>query len=540
MRVQARKALLIAMSVSAVAATTTQGRPGTRGAFDFERVSGLADTTAPAPHDTLAITAGIPYLGNHATGEAYVYLSDTHSSITNPVVVVEGFDINNDMNWVELYHLLNQEELLETLRLVGYDAIVLNFTESTDYLQANAFVVVELLQQIQSVIDPAMDIVVAGASMGGLVSRYALAYMETNGPPHRVRTFISFDAPHNGANIPLGVQYWLEFFADQSESAATNLERLDTPAARQMLVYHHTNPAGTTGESDSLRSAFLADLAVVGDWPSQPRLVAVANGSGYGVDQGYAAGAQVIDYEYSAFPTTVTGNVWAVPDAAAQMIFDGLISIFIPISELQVVVSGTRPYDSAPGGFRNTLADMDSTEAPYGDITAIHPSHCFVPTVSALALDSPDPFFDIAGATDLLSQTPFDVVYYPAQNQEHGTITAESRVWFQREVNWASTGASQDRPAGEGVVLHQNVPNPFNPSTAIRFTLPDAGRATLAVYDAAGRRVATLFDGRAPMGTSMAEWDGTDASGMEVSSGVYFCRLVADGRTFTQKLVLLK
>lgn len=70
--------LLIAVLFAAVLAPLAQGqaRAGDRprGMFDFERVGGLADSTAPAPapHDTMAITAAIPYLGDYATGEAYV------------------------------------------------------------------------------------------------------------------------------------------------------------------------------------------------------------------------------------------------------------------------------------------------------------------------------------------------------------------------------------------------------------------------------------------------------------------------------------
>jgi pimeloyl-ACP methyl ester carboxylesterase len=508
--------------------------------FDFERVRNLTPVQAPAPHDTLLITATIPYNGEFGTGEAYVYLSDVNSTLSNPVIVVEGFDINNDMNWNELYEFLNQEGLIETLRSIGFDAVVLNFTESTDYLQRNAFVVVELLQQVQAAIDPGRDFVLAGASMGGLCARYALAYMESNALDHRVRTFVSFDAPHGGANIPLGIQYWLDFFSGQSPDAAYNLERLDTPAARQMLVYHHTDPPGTTGESDPLRAAFLADMAAVGDWPSGPRLVAVANGSSLGVNQGYAAGTQFVDYEYSDLLTTIRGNIWAVPDGVSQMIFDGYIRIIIIPTTLQVTVSGTKPYDSAPGGFRNTMADMDSITAPYGDIVALHPSHCFVPTVSSLALDTQDLFYDIAGDPDLLAHTPFDVVYYPAANEEHGTITPESAQWFLTEVRWASTAVGPEAPVAQDVVLHQNVPNPFNPSTTIRFALPDDRHVRLSVYDVTGRRIATLVDGLMTSGEKRIEWNGRDDAGSEASSGVYFYRLVAGERVSVRKMVLIR
>jgi hypothetical protein len=93
---------------------------------------------------------------------------------------------------------------------------------------------------------PQGTVALAGASMGGLVSRYALAYMEKNGLPHPVRTYISFDSASLGADIPLGIQYWIKFFSTQASEAATLLAILDRPAARQMLVYHYSDPPGPT------------------------------------------------------------------------------------------------------------------------------------------------------------------------------------------------------------------------------------------------------------------------------------------------------
>jgi len=58
------------------------------------------------------------------------------------------------------------------------------------------------------------------------LARYALAYLESNALPHEVRTFISFDSPQAGANIPLGIQYWLAFFADNQTYVGMNLAAL--------------------------------------------------------------------------------------------------------------------------------------------------------------------------------------------------------------------------------------------------------------------------------------------------------------------------
>ena len=62
-----------------------------------------------------------------------------------------------------------------------------------------------------------------------------------------------------------------------------------------------------------------------------------------------------------------------------------------------MIVNGTLPYDSAPGGWRASMAQLDTTQAPYGDIVALHNAHCFIPTVSALDLPTSDLFFDVAG-----------------------------------------------------------------------------------------------------------------------------------------------
>lgn len=498
----------------------------------------------PPPTETWPLAATVPYGGAVATGEAFVYLADGHAAVTDPVVVVEGFDIDNSMGWDELYLLLNQENMLEDLRADGRDAVVLNFTESTDYIQRNAFVLTELLGRLQSAIAPDRDLVVIGASMGGLVGRYALAWLESQGAPARVRSFISFDAPHGGANIPLGVQYWLDFFQDQAADAAYLLGRLDTPAARQMLLYHHTSPPGTTGESDPLRAALLADFAAVGGWPRQPRLAAVANGSGARADQGYAAGAQLISYEYASFLVDIVGNVWAVPDAVSTRVFRGLIDLIWPLPDesMSVTVSGTRPWDNAPGGFRATLAQMDTAAVAYGDIVALHPNHCFIPTVSALALPTDDPFFDIAGTPGLLALTPFDAVYYPALNQEHVQVTPENKAWLRGEIDRAASAVpGSDGWAGpRAPVLLAGRPNPFNPGTTIDFTLPAAGRAELTIHDAAGRRVRALLDADLPAGAHRLAWRGDDDSGRPVAAGVYLARLRTAAGAATIKLAAVK
>jgi hypothetical protein len=88
--------------------------------------------------------------------------------------------------------------------------------------------------------------------------------------------------------------------------------------------------------------------------------------------------------------------------------------------------------------------------------------------------------------------------------------------------------------------LLQNQPNPFNPRTEIVFTMARAGHASLRVYDVTGRPVTTLVDGTLPAGPSRSGWDGRDARGRSVGSGVYYYRLVTGDATKTRRMVLLK
>jgi C1A family cysteine protease len=108
---------------------------------------------------------------------------------------------------------------------------------------------------------------------------------------------------------------------------------------------------------------------------------------------------------------------------------------------------------------------------------------------------------------------------------------------------WALANADTsgpDLPPLTEVRLDQNRPNPFNPSTTIGFALPAPGRARLAVYSVSGRLVAVLTDRDYGSGPHSVTWSGVDASGEEVTSGVYFLRLETGGDVRTRKIVLVR
>lgn len=88
--------------------------------------------------------------------------------------------------------------------------------------------------------------------------------------------------------------------------------------------------------------------------------------------------------------------------------------------------------------------------------------------------------------------------------------------------------------------LFPAAPNPFNPFTTIRYQMAQTGPVTLYIYDVRGRRIATLVDDIRSAGPHSVRWNGTNAAGAGVGSGVYFCRLESQDGILTGRLVLLK
>ncbi len=83
--------------------------------------------------------------------------------------------------------------------------------------------------------------------------------------------------------------------------------------------------------------------------------------------------------------------------------------------------------------------------------------------------------------------------------------------------------------------LSQNVPNPFNPSTAISYSIPAQGLVTLTIYNIAGQKVETLVNKNLPAGKYTVIWNPKN-----LASGLYFCRLTAGSFSSSRKLMLVK
>jgi len=83
--------------------------------------------------------------------------------------------------------------------------------------------------------------------------------------------------------------------------------------------------------------------------------------------------------------------------------------------------------------------------------------------------------------------------------------------------------------------LYPPFPNPFNPATSFTFAVPTPGNVVLMIYDIQGRKVTKLMEGWCPAGVYQAMFDGS-----QLSSGVYFCRMIAPDFTTVKRMTLIK
>ena len=156
--------------------------------------------------------------------------------------------------------------------------------------------------------------------------------------------------------------------------------------------------------------------------------------------------------------------------------------------------------------------------------------------------------FALFGATDggisgegLLATVTFEVLKdgeagigigaVKARDLENKSLDLDASVTF-------GSPASLDVPMVS--VLHQNFPNPFNPTTTFKYGVAVEGRVSIEVYDVRGRLVTTLLDEVVRPGSYEVIWDGTDNGGRRAASGVYLARFKAVDQTQLQRMTLLK
>ncbi|MDD3740908.1 MAG: T9SS type A sorting domain-containing protein [Bacteroidales bacterium] len=427
----------------------------------FIFVNGISQSIPPVDSCALYVNGKTHYYGVWP-GCKSTYTSCNNGCLYKPVILLNGFDpdshrclyypdddcLTEDGLTFErcIYCVANEHGMAESLRSAGYDIIILDFADldvirkQADVLQA---LIVDLKQKMQAC-NNQHEFVVIGPSSGGLVARYALAEMEEDDINHNTRLYISFDAPHRGANVPLSLQAlvrnlnntlnagnWIEFIGSLYSIIMEN-------ATQELLVYHINKINVLSANSSDTFDEFYTSLNNLNQtgYPLKSRNVAISNGSSVSTNQGFAAG----DKLYKLKVTTVLFNIYhhgfAVPDHFFKKIYSSNSMIAtMPVNIGFVAVNNTDPIDNAPGGKANFISQLANNTFGFTECAANdcdEQFECFIPTISSLDLRNTDDYFynvksNITGNDDLAFKgidynddvSPFDAICISEENEWH-------------------------------------------------------------------------------------------------------------------------
>ena len=142
-------------------------------------------------------------------------------------------------------------------------------------------------------------------------------------------------------------------------------------------------------------------------------------------------------------------------------------------------------------------------------------------------------FFEIPAAASLGSYD-VPVVHGTVASTDYGTVSLVSGFSVE-----ATASLSQDIIPNKHL-LHQNFPNPFNPSTDISFKIANSSNISLVIYDVSGNLVRELKNGFVPAGEYNLTWNGRNITGQSVASGLYIYQLQSNSYIATKKMLMIK
>ncbi|MFE5661059.1 esterase/lipase family protein [Streptomyces sp. NPDC056517] len=395
-------------------------------------------SAAPAPHDEWELPGG----------KAWVFYSPLNRrQLIRPVILSDGFaggPSSLDRLWAGLEEN-GDYRFVSELHAAGRDVIILGYDDRAASITANADTVIDCICRALSERVGRSKLVVGGFSMGGLVTRYALAKMELDPalPDQRTSLYLSYDTPHRGAWLPVSLQAFTHFAADNwgevplvGEKLRQFSALLNSPAARQMARWHLEKASGTVKEAPE-RVEFLQELEELGSWPRSVRKIGVANG----VDTGNGNGIKPDVTAVRADGETLV-DTWLKTQAIGDQ----------EVARLQkkggeavsVRTSGLPDIDGAPGGLF-TAPSEQGDPGSFGLVAllgrllgnTVDPdvitTSCFIPAISALAVgDISDPKALYQPITPDSSE--LDAFVAAGRNEGHTTMTEELGAWIVNEI----------------------------------------------------------------------------------------------------------
>ncbi len=369
----------------------------------------------------------------------------------------------------------------------GYDIVYVDFWKGSDWIEHNAQVLEVVLRQLsQRLCGDEMHVV--GASMGGLVAKYALNRMEEAGDLGCIRSYTSFDSPHQGANIPLGLQQMSNYLKGVSRESRDVVNRmLNARASKELLVYHF----GSNNACDERRTQFLASKYAT-SLPVQPWKMAIANGSGLGVDgmqrlldgSEMVSGSKLAEIGISEFSRTLLDSlISGCDDAVLRLLLVGSKKL-LESTKLQFysyafdtrigkkdkqltamavygggisrrlfeVQEKKTALDHQPGGMHDGILGFRFNAIVMGG-TVFADRTCFIPTWSALNLEE-TPFnwvkpmyFNLGSGWLSGNGSGFDDYYVAKENQDHvyfDSAQGGNAFWLLRKLLWLDRASAEN------------------------------------------------------------------------------------------------
>ncbi|MEV8427075.1 esterase/lipase family protein [Streptomyces niveus] len=402
--------------------------PGARSSF----------SPAPEPHDEWALTGGT----------AWVYFSPLNRrQLVRPVILSDGFS-SGSTSLDQLWQGLEENgdyRFISELHAAGRDVIILGYTDRTASITANADTVIDCIRRANSERVGRAKLAVGGFSMGGLVTRYALAKMEQDPsiPDHETGIYFSYDTPHQGAWFPIALQAFTHFATDNwgdRDGIGPVLRQfsglLNSPAAKQMARWH-IGKADATPKQAPERTVFLKALEEVGGWPQNPRKVGVANGVDTGSGNGIKAGVTAVKCDGDTLHDTWLNTQAQGEAEVARLRKTGG-------ERVSVRTSGLPDIDGAPGGLFTAPSPAGDTGS-FGLAAALMGSlgntvdpdvtttSCFIPSISAIAAgDINDPKALYRAITP--DNSALDTFACASRNEGHTAMTEELGTWIVNEI----------------------------------------------------------------------------------------------------------
>ncbi|MFF9076655.1 esterase/lipase family protein [Streptomyces sp. NPDC014872] len=361
-------------------------------------------------------------------GTAWVYFGEGNRDLVRPVILADGFNTGPsslDFSWEGLE--FGDYALISELRRRGHDVILLGYHERSASILDNSRTAQAAIMRAIAERRGDTQLAVGGFSMGGLVTRHALAKLEHERVDHQTALYFSYDSPHRGAWVPVALQAFAHCIRVLDSRFS---DQINSPAARQMLWRHIEEWNGVPAQSDE-RAAFLAEMRNVGEWPRRPRLIGVANGTAGGSGTDVRAGELALEGKGLSVVGT---ELYTQAPGDGELVAKPRV---VTLKSNEVRTSGLPSIDGAPGGSLEgfgILADGFNALNPIlGFKTDVRiRSHCFVPSVSAVDIRDLDTDEDLYANISALpaEDSGLDEFRLASRNEGHTLVTEELCTWL--------------------------------------------------------------------------------------------------------------